>query len=196
MMRLALIRHGPTEWNEAGRLQGLTDVPLSPTGLETVKKWRVPEDYRDFAWVASPLRRAQETARLLGLACAIEPSICEMNWGEWEGRTRDELIRDYGDEFHNRAAKGLDLRPHGGETPRDVRDRLRAWIATHADGTPRNIGAVTHQGIIRAALSLATGWEMTGKPPVRMDWAALHVFAVDANGRVAIEAMNVSLETA
>ena len=193
-MRLALIRHGPTEWNEAGRLQGLTDVPLSAAGLATVQSWRVPEPYRDFTWVASPLIRAQETARLLGLTCAVEPRICEMNWGQWEGRTREELIRDYGEEFHNRAAKGLDLRPHGGESPREVRDRFAAWIASHANGEERSIGAVTHQGIIRAALSLATGWEMIGKPPVRMEWAAVHVFAVDAESNVAIEAMNVSLE--
>ena len=133
-MRLALIRHGPTEWNEAGRLQGLTDVPLSAAGLATVQSWRVPEPYRDFTWVASPLIRAQETARLLGLTCAVEPRICEMNWGQWEGRTREELIRDYGEEFHSRAAKGLDLRPHGGESPREVRDRFAAWIASHANG--------------------------------------------------------------
>jgi probable phosphoglycerate mutase len=194
MMRLALIRHGPTAWNEAGRLQGITDVPLSAAGHETVRRWRLPDAYRDFAWVASPLVRARETARLLGIECGIEPRICEMNWGAWEGRTREELIRDYGDEFHNRTAQGLDLRPHGGESPREVRDRVAQWIASHADGTPHKIGAVTHQGIIRAALSLATGWEMVGKPPVRMDWAAVHVFVIDSEGRVEIDAMNVSLE--
>ena len=191
-MRLALIRHGPTEWNAAHRLQGQSDQRLSPAGLETVKGWRVPEEYCRFTWVASPLTRAQETARLLGLTCSSEPLIKEMHWGAWEGRTRDELIAEYGDEFHARTAKGLDLRPHDGESPREVRDRVAAWIARCATGES-DIGAVTHQGIIRAALSLATGWEMVGKPPVRMDWAAVHVFRVDRDGKVEIEAMNVSL---
>jgi probable phosphoglycerate mutase len=193
-MRLALIRHGPTAWNEARRLQGLADQPLSATGLETVKKWRVPDEYRGFAWVASPLIRARETARLLGLECEVEPLIREMHWGAWEGRTRDELIRDYGDEFHALTARGLDLRPHDGESPREVRDRVAKWIAACVEAG-RDVGAVSHQGIIRAALSLATGWEMVGKPPVRMDWAAVHVFAVASDGKVSIEAMNVSLGT-
>jgi probable phosphoglycerate mutase len=192
-MRLALIRHGPTEWNEARRLQGIADVPLSAAGLETVRAWRVPDTYLGFSWVASPLVRARETARILGLDCAVEPLIREMNWGAWEGRTREELIRDYGEEFHARTARGLDLRPHDGESPREVRERFAAWVARCAGGN-RDMGAVTHQGIIRAALSLATGWEMVGKPPVRMDWAAVHVFRVDRDGSVAIEAMNVSLE--
>ena len=193
-MRLAMIRHGPTEWNEARRLQGLADQSLSAAGQETVKRWRVPEEYRGFTWFASPLARARETARLLGLDCAVEPLICEMDWGAWEGRTREELIAHYGEEFHARTAQGLDLRPHEGETPREVRDRVAGWIARRAGGDC-DVGAVTHQGIIRAALSLATGWEMVGKPPVRMDWAALHVFKIAPNGAVAIEAMNVSLET-
>ena len=193
-MRLALIRHGPTDWNEAHRLQGLSDQPLSAAGHEAVKRWRVPEEYRGFTWVASPLSRAQETARLLGLTCAVEPLICEMHWGAWEGRTREELITAYGEEFHARTAKGLDLRPHDGESPREVRNRVAAWIAECA-AADRDIGAVTHQGIIRAALSLATGWEMVGKPPVRMDWAAVHVFRADRNGKVEIDAMNVSLES-
>jgi probable phosphoglycerate mutase len=193
-MRLALIRHGPTEWNAAHRLQGRSDQPLSAAGRETVGRWRVPEAYRGFTWVASPLSRAQQTARLLGLTCAVEPSIQEMHWGAWEGRTRDELIAAYGEEFHARTAKGLDLRPHEGESPREVRDRVAAWIARCAAGDC-DIGAVTHQGIIRAALSLATGWTMVGKPPVRMDWAAVHVFRAGRDGTVEIEAMNVSLET-
>jgi probable phosphoglycerate mutase len=193
-MRLALIRHGPTEWNEARRLQGIADVPLSAAGLETVRGWRVPDAYLGFSWVASPLVRARETARLLGLECAVEPLIREMDWGAWEGRTREELIRDYGDEFQARTARGLDLRPHDGESPREVRERFAAWVARCADGG-RDMGAVTHQGIIRAALSLATGWEMVGKPPVRMDWAAVHLFQVERDGRIAIEAMNVSLES-
>jgi probable phosphoglycerate mutase len=192
-MRLALIRHGPTEWNAAHRLQGRADQPLSAAGIETVRRWRVPDDYRGFTWFASPLGRARETARLLGLACAVEPLICEMDWGAWEGHTREELIARYGEEFEARTAKGLDLRPHEGESPREVRDRVAGWIARCAGGAC-DIGAVTHQGIIRAALSLATGWEMVGKPPVRMDWAAVHVFRIAGDGTVAIEAMNVSLE--
>ena len=195
MTPIAFIRHGPTEWNEVHRLQGLADNPLSESGRARVATWRLPDEFRDWDWVASPLVRAQETARALGIDYRLEPELREMDWGGWEGRTRDELIATYGEVFHARAAQGLDLRPDGGETPREVRTRVAAWIAGVAR-RGRPAGAVAHQGIIRAALSLATGWEMIGKPPAKMDWAAVHVFAAAEDGALAVERLNVSLEPA
>ena len=62
MTLVALIRHGPTEWNEERRLQGRADRPLSAAGRARVAGWRVPGEYRDFEWVASPLKRARQTA--------------------------------------------------------------------------------------------------------------------------------------
>lgn len=194
MTPLALIRHGPTVWNEQKKLQGQTDVPLSKNGLATVSSWRVPDEFTNYHWVVSPMTRAKQTAKLLGLTVKTEPAIVEMNWGEWEGHTGDELREMYGDEFQRRADMGLDLRPDGGESPRDVRARVKGWVANvAASGQPT--GAVAHQGIIRALISLATGWNMTKKPPHKMDWASVHLFAVAADGTVTIDRMNISLVT-
>jgi probable phosphoglycerate mutase len=192
MTPLALIRHGPTVWNEQKRLQGQTDVPLSPDGHAKVSGWRVPDEFAGYNWVASPLTRAQQTAEHLGLSVKTEPAIVEMHWGEWEGRTGAELRDIYGDEFQRRADMGLDLRPDGGESPRDVRTRVESWVAEVA-ASGRPTGAVAHQGIIRAMISLATGWNMTKKPPHKMDWASVHLFAVAADGAVAIDRLNISL---
>lgn len=193
MTPIALIRHGPTDWNEQKRLQGRADRPLSDAGRQKVGTWRLPEEFHGFDWYASPLTRARETARLLDIEFEIEHSIVEMDWGAWEGFTRDELLAKYGQEMTRRTALGLDLRPHDGETPREVRDRFAEWASAVA-GRGRPTGAVAHQGIIRAALSLATGWEMVGKPPVKMDWASVHVFTVKVDGAVEISRLNVSLE--
>ena len=65
MARLALLRHGPTEWNAARRLQGRADIPLSAEGREIVRAWRLPETIAAFAWISSPLRRCIETATIL-----------------------------------------------------------------------------------------------------------------------------------
>ena len=193
MISVAVIRHGPTDWNEQKRIQGRADRTLSPAGRERVAGWSVPGEFGHFDWVASPLVRAVETAELLGLTCRAEPLLVEMDWGTWEGKTRDELIEHYGDEFENPAAKGLDLRPHGGESPREVRERVRRWL----DGVVergRPAGAVCHQGVIRALMSLATGWNMIAKPPHRLDWASAHLFAAHEDGRVEVDRLNVSLE--
>ena len=190
---IALIRHGPTDWNAEHRLQGHADRPLSEHGRTEVARWKVPADYLGFEWVSSPLSRARQTAEILLLDIRRdEPAIIEMHWGDWEGRTRDELDEIYGDEVAKRAALGLDLRPHNGESPRDVRDRVGAWARAVA-ATGRPTGAVCHQGIIRAALSLATGWSMVGKPPAKMDWSSLHLFRAGVDGSFEIEALNVSL---
>ena len=193
MTQIALIRHGPTDWNAEHRLQGRTDRPLSDEGRAEVSGWRVPAEYRPFDWVSSPLSRAQQTAEILSLDIdRLEPAIIEMDWGAWEGHTRAELDEIYGGEVSLRAAQGLDLRPHAGESPRDVRDRVAEWARDIA-ATGRPTGAVCHQGIIRAALSLATGWNMVEKPPEKMDWASVHIFEADADGGFEIGALNVTL---
>lgn len=174
-------------------MQGHADRPLSEEGREKVSAWTVPARYKDFHWVASPLSRAQQTAELLALDInRLEPAIIEMDWGDWEGHTRSELDEIYGEEVSKRAALGLDLRPHNGESPRDVRERVGEWARGVAEsGIPT--GAVCHQGIIRAALSLATDWSMVGKPPEKMDWASVHVFNAHADGTFEISELNISL---
>jgi broad specificity phosphatase PhoE len=193
MIPVALIRHGPTSWNEERRLQGRADVPLSPTGEAKVAGWTLPAEFTDYHWVASPLTRAQQTAAALGITPVTEHAVVEMDWGDWEGHTMAELTEKYGNEVRRRADMGLDLRPHGGESPRDVRGRVRDWLDLVAE-TGRPTGAVAHQGIIRAALSLATGWEMVGKPPAKMDWSSVHLFRLEDDGSVTIDRLNISLE--
>ena len=148
------------------------EIVFVDTGEETLKggrikrveKWRVPTEFIDFKWFASPLSRAQKTASILGLSVETEPAIIEMDWGKWEGQTGPELREKYGEEFIRRQKRGIDLRPDGGESPRDVRARVGEWVVSVAEkGVPT--GAVAHQGIIRAMVSLATGWNMINPPP-------------------------------
>ncbi len=194
MTPLALIRHGPTDWNELKRIQGHADRNLSVAGREKVSGWAVPAEFETYDWHASPLTRARDTAQLLGLEVTTETAIIEMDWGEWEGRTLDELRERYGkDEVSRRTSLGLDLRPHGGESPREVRARVGEW-AKGVAGRGRPTGAVAHQGVIRALMSLATGWNMIAKPPVKLDWASLHLFMVADDGKVEISRLNISLE--
>ncbi len=97
---LVMLRHGPTEWNETGRIQGRSDRPLSPAGRAAVRDWRLPEAFGDHRWVTSPLARARETAALMGHDDAVvEPALIETDWGQWEGRTLAELRQRYGSEM-------------------------------------------------------------------------------------------------
>ncbi len=193
MTLLALLRHGPTQWNAEKRIQGHADVPLSAAGRAAVTGWRLPAGLDRYRWVSSPLGRAAETAALLlGRPVAVEDRLREMAWGAWEGRSLADLRAEGGAAMAANEALGLDFRPPGGESPCDVQWRLRSWLVEiAAQGTP--VGAVTHRGVIRAVYALAAGWDMTGRPLHRLDGDCLHLFRLDADGVPRIECLNQPL---
>src|SRR5690242_8696605 len=98
MATLLLVRHGETDWNAEGRLQGQTDRPLNEYGRRQARELaeRLAGD-GVVAIYASDLSRAKETAEIvggrLGLPVVVDPDLRERNWGTWEGltpRERDE----------------------------------------------------------------------------------------------------------
>lgn len=184
--RLTVLRHGPTDWNEAGRLQGLADRPLSPDGVLRVRTWRLPPDIATAKAYVSPLSRARQTAEILELDPTVEPRLIEADWGAWEGRRLADLRRDLGPAMAENEARGLDFRPPGGDAPRDTVDRLRPFIAD-LWGRGEDAVAITHRGVIRALLVLATGWTMLGKPPVKVGRDAAVRFRLTGPDGVALE---------
>jgi len=89
---LLLVRHGETDWNAAGRLQGHTDRPLSDYGREQARRLAEELVGEEFdAIYASDLARARETAEIVGaqldLPVVLDPDLREKNWGTWEGLT-------------------------------------------------------------------------------------------------------------
>lgn len=186
-MRICLIRHGTTAWNAAGRIQGRRDIPLSDAGRAQVRSWRVPEGFAGARCLSSPLRRATETAAILGFGSpAQDARLVEMDWGEFEGRTLAELREILGPAMRELEDAGLDFRPPGGESPREVADRLREVLGSVAtDGKDAVI--VTHKGILRASLVLACGWQMLGKPPLRYEPERALILRVGADGAPELE---------
>ena len=178
-------------------MQGRRDIALSERGRAQARAWRLPPEFaRGVSWVASPLRRATETAELMGAgAIQRDAALIEMAWGNWEGFTLAELRDVHGDAFAQNEARGLDFRAPGGESPREVIERLQPWLAkVGASAVP--VAAVTHLGVIRAILAAATGWDMKDKAPVRLQSDAIHRLAVDRQGRVAVVDYNIPLTPA
>lgn len=193
MIPLLFIRHGPTVWNAEGRIQGQTDIELSDAGRVEVSSWSLPAEFRGHQWTASPLSRAMETAKLLGaLNVQAEPRLAEMNWGTWEGHTLAELRSANVADMVENEARGLDFQPPRGESPRMVQLRLQDWVADVRE-TGHAVIAVTHKGVIRAALALATGWDMTEKSIHRLKWDRAHLFGLSSNGKLSLEQHNIRL---
>ncbi|WP_416896247.1 MAG: histidine phosphatase family protein [Minwuia sp.] len=187
-----MIRHGRTGWNAERRIQGRTDVPLSPEGRAEQAARRIPAAFAQAPAYSSPLARAVETARLLGLDPVTDARLTEMDFGDWEGRTHAELTAEDADGMARLEARGINMRPPGGETPREVQTRLVEFLRSKDGG---DLIAVCHKGVIRAAFALALDWDMTADMPFRVRWNEGQLFRFD-DGRLSLEQANLSLSAA
>ena len=195
MIDVVMIRHAVTAWNEAGRIQGRTDVPLGERGREALAGRGLPARFESYRVHSSPLVRAVETAALLGLgAPALDRRLMEMDWGEWEGKTRASVAGTDARAVARNEARGPDFRPPGGESPRELQARILDWARSVAR-LRHDVIAVTHKGCVKATLGLACGWDLTGKAPVRLDWSCLHRFRfAPGSGEFVLVEPNVPLE--
>jgi broad specificity phosphatase PhoE len=144
---LLLVRHGETDWNAEGRLQGHTDRPLNERGRSQAKELaeRLAGEGAD-AIYASDLTRAKETAEIvgarLGLTVVIDADLREKNWGSWEGLTGDERVRV---EFE-------------GESTKEHRDRMVRAVQRIAERHPgQRVIVVTHGGSLRRVQAFVNG---------------------------------------
>jgi 2,3-bisphosphoglycerate-dependent phosphoglycerate mutase len=147
MTTLLLVRHGETDWNAEGKLQGHTDRPLNEYGRRQAQALadRLAAEQVD-ALYASDLCRARETAEILGerlgLPVDVDPDLREKNWGTWEGLTSDER---------------LDV-AYEGETSEAHRERMLRAVERIVERHPKGrVVVVTHGGSLRRLQAVASG---------------------------------------
>jgi broad specificity phosphatase PhoE len=147
---LLLVRHGETDWNAVGRLQGHTDRPLSDFGRRQARRLAEELEGEPFdAIYASDLARARETAEIvgerLGLPAVLSPDLREKDWGTWEGLTSVERDRV---EFVGESTEAHQERILGA---------LRRIAEQHPGG---RVLVVTHGGSMRRVQTAALGLAM------------------------------------
>jgi probable phosphoglycerate mutase len=192
-VKVAFLRHGPTEWNAQGKVQGHTDIPLSEAGMAKMAALRLPESIFATRVFVSPLTRARQTARLLGLADdRSDARLMEQNWGRWEGLTREEVFaRDGTDAFLKAgSARGEIFRPGGGESTGELHARVADFLKDIAREEGDAV-VVAHLGVLRAAYTLATGWDMATPMPADLDVSKILLLDLAPDGTPSIAALNV-----
>jgi broad specificity phosphatase PhoE len=148
MTKLLLVRHGETDWNAEGRLQGQTDRPLSDFGRTQAHKLagELAEEELE-AIYSSDLARARETAEIVaervGLPVLLDPDLREKDWGTWEGLTAVERDRV---EFV-------------GESTEEHKERILRALRRISEGHPDggSVLVVTHGGSMRRVQTAALG---------------------------------------
>ena len=159
MTRLLLIRHAEPDEDARGRCYGRLDVGLSPTGLASAE--RLAESLRPVqldAVYVSPRLRAVQTANALGASRTVDDRLRELDFGQFEGRTYDEIEREQPEFFRSWMETPTLVRFPGGESYAELRERVAAAvdeIVAANDG--RTVALVSHGGVIRAALAVALG---------------------------------------
>ena len=157
MTRLILVRHGATDWNREGRYQGHSDTPLNAEGISQAQCLvDLLRSDRISQVVSSDLRRASVTAQILaeGLRLApprIDPRLREIDLGEWEGRLATEIAEDDAQAWDARNQNPAEVGAPGGETTRQVAQRVWACLHELATQAPHVTTAVVSHGF-----SLAT----------------------------------------
>jgi len=167
MPTLYYVRHGQTDWNLEGRLQGRLDVPLNAKGRRQAA--HCAEILRDLIardgrlpghldYVSSPLVRASETMDILraglGLAgggYATDARLAEIAYGSWEGLTYVEILARDKDIVAQREGNKWHFRAPGGETYEEVAQRVRAWYVT----VEKDTVVTAHGGTARALVAVA-----------------------------------------
>jgi broad specificity phosphatase PhoE len=164
--RLIFIRHGETDWNREGRLQGQRDIPLNAKGRDqALGAGRLLQpllsDAAAFTFCASPLQRARETMLLVRNASGLVPSdafimddrLRELTFGGWEGLTWREVRENDPIAAQRRRLDKWHFVPPQGESYAMLRERVQPWLET-LNG---NVIAVAHGGVARVLLAVLGG---------------------------------------
>lgn len=183
------VRHGETDWNAQGRLQGEQDVPLNELGRrQSIGAGGILGDLfaregrnaASLEFVASPLGRARQTMELVRDVLQLPPQqyavderLREIGYGEWEGSTLAEAQSRNPDVFERRQAEKWTVSPPGGESYVSVQARITEWYDQLAGDTV----AVAHGGTARA-LMVALGFETPeSAADLMIEQGAVYVFA-------------------
>jgi probable phosphoglycerate mutase len=182
------IRHGETEWNADGRLQGTQDIPLNDLGRKQAADAgsiladlfaRDGRSEQSLAFVASPLGRARSTMEFVRGALELPPAdysvddrLREIGYGDWEGSTLKQMQASDPEVFAQRQADKWTVPPPGGESYAAVQIRMRDWY----DSLLVDTVAVAHGGTARA-LMVALGIETSASvADLAIEQGAVYVF--------------------
>jgi broad specificity phosphatase PhoE len=154
VLRLTLVRHGSTEWNETGRFQGWGDPPLSARGRGEAERLGAHLAGEEFGRVvASDLLRARETAALAlpGVPVETDPRLREMDFGAWDGLTWNECVARDGDLIQRWSEDPAAAAPPGGESLAAFEARIAAALAELPEEGSHLW--VVHAGVVHAILA-------------------------------------------
>ena len=190
MYRLLLVRHGVTEFNSARRFAGYSDVELSAAGCRQVERLRdrLVDDKIDAVY-SSDLRRALVTAEVISSGHKVDivtcPELREVNYGNVEGLTFEEISRLYPDVAESLINFSLRLRFPGGEGFEEFIERTSKFLDKLKRHTPsQTILIVSHSGPLRVLICHLLGMDLKHWRQISLDNASLSIVETYPRGAI------------
>jgi alpha-ribazole phosphatase/probable phosphoglycerate mutase len=157
-MKIILIRHGQTQWNNLQKYQGHKDIPLNDFGrkqaLKIANYLHANENIE--ALYCSDLSRTRETADIigkrLGLNAVCDLRLREINFGKWEGMTFSEVYKECPDQYNAWYNNTIKYGIPGGESFTNLLERAMTSINDIKEKHKCPVAVVTHGGVIKAVL--------------------------------------------
>ena len=183
--RLYLIRHGATKWSETGQHTGRTDLDLNENGVEEAKDLRPYVEKLDIETVfSSPLKRAMETAQLVGFhSFEIDNDLLEWDYGEVEGLTTEEMRKQI--PGWTIFANGV----RGGETLDEVYVRAKNVVLKVRGQNANSVALFAHGHILRLVATAWLGIEPINASRLELSPTSISVLGYE-HGVAAIECWN------
>jgi broad specificity phosphatase PhoE len=186
MTRFILVRHGQTEWNRNERFRGRADIPLNETGLAQAEATgkRVASEWIPSAIYTSPLSRSVKTAeaiaRHFGLAVQVHPGLADIDYGEWQGLSPEEVNQRWPEQIEAWYNQPEKAQIPGGENLETLRKRAMQTVhelsKTHEGETMVLVGHTVINRIILLGV-LGLGNEKFWR--IKQDTCAINVFEVE-----------------
>ncbi len=149
---LTLLRHGQTDFNAKGLLQGRIDNPLNGTGFAQAEKAAEAIGEVDRV-ISSPLKRAIQTADVFNKEIEISDAWIELDYGEWDGKPVASVPKEIWDEWKNDPS----FKPPNGESLKNLGQRVRSALEILVTNEDEHVLIVTHVSPIKASIAWALG---------------------------------------
>lgn len=154
-MKLFFIRHGQTDWNIQGKIQGSYDSELNDIGIRQAKelsKKVIEDNYRFSKIYTSQQKRAVKTAQILGEDTSIDyipiEGLEEINLGQWEGLSWEEVKEKFPNEYEEWYANRRYTKSPKGESYQDMLKRVLVVIHKIIKENDKDVAIVTHSAVI------------------------------------------------
>jgi alpha-ribazole phosphatase/probable phosphoglycerate mutase len=195
MLKIFLLRHGQTNWNaDNNRYCGRTDIALTPKGISQAEEVRRQMEGIELLNVySSPLQRAYTTACIASGKEAIKDErLIEADFGQWEGKTKEEFIKENESLWTNWMSDPVSHRAGGtGETGMEIVIRVDDFFKylqeKYKDG---NVMVVGHNGINRLYMAHKLGMPLKNYRQLVQENSSVTCFTLDQNGLLTLELLN------